>query len=737
MASRSLVPEALDFLEPDGMSYEEWLLVGMAMHAEGMSAADWDAWSRRDPARHHPGECYRKWATFGNSPDTVTGGTVVQMARERGWRPRRDSDGADEAIGWDSPIVDASWIEPAEMPDADAPWDPAAEACRYLGYLFDAEDCVGYVTTAWKDDDGRWKPKGRGVYSRTAGELMADLRRTGSVEESLGTPDPDAGAWIRFNPLDGQGVKNTDVAEYRYALVESDEMELGMQKAMIDELELPCACVVSSGGKSLHAIVRVDAPDYAEYRRRVDFLYSVCKKNGLAVDEQNKNPSRLSRFPGFMRGGRRQEIVSGPCGKASWAEWREWVDEATDDLPDFESLADVWDDLPPLAEPLVDGVLRKGHKMMIAAASKTGKSYLAMALCVAIAEGGDWLGFKCARGHVVYANLELDRASCLHRFADVYRAYGVEPANVGAIDVWNLRGHATAMDRLVPSLVRRALKVRPAAIVLDPIYKVGMGDENSAEAVARFCNQLDAVAEAVGCSIVYVHHHSKGSQGSKASMDRASGSGVFARDADALLDVIELPVSDELRKVRQDASWTAAAASWLDANRPGWREQAGPDAAASRTQMNAFVQGLGRDAEEAVHALTSAAWERAGRDRAVRMEGTLREFPTFAPVNAWFSAPVYEVDRTGALADVRLEDEPMWKRGAKANRSGGAARRQSRAEKLDEAYGAVDMGGGVSVEDIAEYAGVGAKTVRGWIKENPAYWVRNGMVGRKSGREKD
>ena len=31
-------------------------------------------------------------------------------------------------------------------------------------------------------------------------------------------------------------------------------------------------------------------------------------------------------------------------------------------------------------------------------------------------------------------------------------------------------------------------------------------------------------------------------------MDRASGSGVFARDPDALLDLIELEVSDDLRK---------------------------------------------------------------------------------------------------------------------------------------------------------------------------------------------
>ena len=70
----------------------------------------------------------------------------------------------------------------------------------------------------------------------------------------------------------GTGVRNENVTEYRYALVESDGMEIEKQNAVIRELELPVACLVHSGGKSLHAIVRIDAADYSEYRKRVDYL---------------------------------------------------------------------------------------------------------------------------------------------------------------------------------------------------------------------------------------------------------------------------------------------------------------------------------------------------------------------------------------------------------------------------------------------------------------------------------
>lgn len=55
-------------------------------------------------------------------------------------------------------------------------------------------------------------------------------------------------------------------------------MELEQQNAILRELELPIACLVYSGKKSLHAIVRVDAADYNEYRKRVDYLYEVCQK---------------------------------------------------------------------------------------------------------------------------------------------------------------------------------------------------------------------------------------------------------------------------------------------------------------------------------------------------------------------------------------------------------------------------------------------------------------------------
>lgn len=656
--------EALGAIDPAALDYEGWLRVGMALHAEGMAVGAWDEWSRRDPARYVPGECERKWSGFGRGGGRVAGGTIARMAMDAGWEPARGG----HALSWDDEVedvprfIDPSWVESTEVEEPGGAWEGWRDLVAYLEAVFEEDERVGYVVESRLDDDGRWKPAGRGFHDRTRGELVRSiLKHRGDLGAALGDPNPEAGAWIRFNPLDGRGVRNENVEEFRYALVESDSMPVERQRAIIGQLELPCAAIVHSGNKSLHAIVHVDARDYDEYRRRVDFLYKTCRENGLAIDGQNKNPSRLSRMPGVRRGGAKQWLVAVDAGRASWAEWREWLDEVNDDLPEPEALADVWDDLPPLAPPLIEGVLRQGHKMLLAGPSKAGKSFALIELCVAIAEGSEWLGFKCARGRVLYVNLELDRASCLHRFKDVYDALGLPPDHVGSIDVWNLRGRSKPMDKLAPSLIRRALKTRPIAVVIDPIYKVITGDENSADQMAHFCNQFDKVATELGCAVVYCHHHSKGGQGQKRSMDRASGSGVFARDPDALIDMIELHRSDELAAEREDAAAIRACGSFMD-SRPqlaGWREAVPEGAMSTSAGAVGACKELARrvGGEGALLDAVAAARAAARAATAWRVEGTLREFPRFDPVDLWFDYPRHEIDGDGALKEAAFEGD--------------------------------------------------------------------------------
>lgn len=128
------------------------------------------------------------------------------------------------------------------------------------------------------------------------------------------------------------------------------------------------------------------------------------------------------------------------------------------------------------------------------------------------------------------------------RYKAIYKAYGKPASQSGKnnFDFWNLRGKAEPLEKLAPKIIRRCRNENYLAIIVDPIYKVQGGDENSAEAIGKFCATFDKIAEETGASMIYVHHHAKGLQGGRKAMDRGSGSGVFARDADAIIDFTNL-----------------------------------------------------------------------------------------------------------------------------------------------------------------------------------------------------
>ena len=727
--------ELLEYIDPVMLTYQEWVNVGMALKHEGYTASDWDNWSRRDSERYHSGECFKKWTTFDeSSSDLVTGATITKLAKDGGWRSSYKFDGEGYELGWDDTIiddlviVDSAWVEGIEINEPKN-FNPVNEITTYLRLLFNPDEHVGYNVEAWQGDDGKWKPSNQGSYSRTAGELIRQLNAcNGDIGAVLGDYNEEAGAWIRFNPLDGQGVKNQNVSEYRYALVESDNTSIEKQNAIIRELELPVVVMVHSGGKSLHAIVKIDAKNYDEYRTRVDYLYQVCDKNGLKIDKQNRNPSRLSRLPGVLRNGKKQFIVDQNIGKENWEEWKEWIEGVNDDLPDPESLADYFDNPPKLAPELIKGVLRQGHKMLIAGPSKAGKSFALIEMTIAIAEGKEWLGWECTQGKVLYVNLELDKPSAYRRFIDVYKTLGIPPQNVGNIDIWNLRGKSVPMDKLAPKLIRRASKKNYIAIIIDPIYKVLTGDENSAEQMGKFTNQFDKVASELGCAVIYCHHHSKGSQGGKKSMDRASGSGVFARDPDALIDLIELELTEDIFKQIANKRACKLIEQYIKKHNLNYYDSIDDDDFYSRTKMEQHAATCIR--KEPRSKLTEELQEIDKQVRlqtAWRVEGTLREFPKFKAKDMWFEYPVHRIDDTGILQDIKLDDANPFTQGRKKLN-------QNRSEKanaeFEEAFNMCDMDGDgqVTLQDIMDYTGKSKQSIYGRIKKMEKFIINDGVI---------
>jgi RecA-family ATPase len=288
------------------------------------------------------------------------------------------------------------------------------------------------------------------------------------------------------------------------------------------------------------------------------------------------------------------------------------------------------------------------------------------------------------------------------------------------------------MDKLAPKLIRRAAKKNYIAIIIDPIYKVITGDENSADQMAHFCNQFDLICHDLGAAVIYCHHHSKGYQGQKRSMDRASGSGVFARDPDVLLDLIELDLTDDLLKQEQNKAVCAVCESWLIKYVKDWTEEVSQDDRCSEKQMlSACDKLLGQDRYQEMLKDVYAARQWVQQRTAWRIEGTLREFPKFKPVDLWFSYPTHQVDKDGVLQDQQAEgDKPPWQR-AMEKRKPKEKKAKDRKIALENAFEGCTFDGEVTLKNMAEYMGVTEKTVRNRIEEHGGFDIENGKVKRK------
>ena len=146
----------------------------------------------------------------------------------------------------------------------------------------------------------------------------------------------DAGMhFLNCNPCTDNG--NSNVTDYHYTLVESDVMSLEEQYGYLVSSKLPIATVTYSGGKSLHALVKIMAKDKDEYNARVLKLHKFLTSTGFDVDSACKDPSRYTRIAGVSRGDTTQTLVAFNLG-TTYEEWQaEFSQETSAEASEFKA----------------------------------------------------------------------------------------------------------------------------------------------------------------------------------------------------------------------------------------------------------------------------------------------------------------------------------------------------------------------------------------------------------------
>jgi len=202
-------------------------------------------------------------------------------------------------------------------------------------------------------------------------------------------------------------------------------------------------------------------------------------------------------------------------------------------LPEIETASSLLKNRSKKPAEIIEGVVHAGTKVVLASGSKVGKTWI-----IAVVTGTRIWKYMTEIGKGLLVNFEI-RPEFMADRIEVIQKHG-NHSDLGNLHVWNLRGVTVDFEQLTEAIIERALKENYSLIVLDPVYKMLVGrSENSASTVGILCSQIDRIIEATGAAVIFAHHYTKGNAAKKSQIDRMSGSGVFARDADSIITLTE------------------------------------------------------------------------------------------------------------------------------------------------------------------------------------------------------
>ena len=191
------------------------------------------------------------------------------------------------------------------------------------------------------------------------------------------------------------------------------------------------------------------------------------------------------------------------------------LDERGTEQPDFfHSRADFPNGFPA-QEYLVKGIIPAESLGFIAGAPKNGrKSTLATSLAVAVAGGGRWLDHECKMGRVLYLAAEEPDAAIHERIRKTIN--GLELPTDAEARIWSSLwwgcGPRWTLDSSEgqAELSRAVKKHAPALLILDPLTRLFVGDENDRGAVEPVLSYLKALVLRYNLAVCIVHHAGKG-----------------------------------------------------------------------------------------------------------------------------------------------------------------------------------------------------------------------------------
>jgi putative DNA primase/helicase len=514
------------FSIPADLPRDEWVKLGMAFQAAGGSLDDFDRWSASAPS-YNKKSCRATWLSFKSGKGIGTG-TLYHKAAEYGWtygdKPPQ------------KPIQAPT--KPVELPRQHAPgkspskiWERCKPATNTHGYIVEKR-AAGVPL-----DNLKVVPEGdplRIANESMAGALVVPITRgdgtlsslqfvtTGATAEQLKAQGKPSKLNLTGCPVDG--------------FFTVGEIVPGGVVNICEGIATAWSCWQATGGAAVSCFgwgrVRTVA---AELRQRDATAVLVLVPDGGKELDARKIANDVDAL-----------VVAMPPGEANNFDANDYAQrEGIDALgalmegatappkpkPRYKLLgADDLRNLPPF-KWRVCSVLPAAGLAGLYGPSASGKSFLALHMAAAIAEGSRWFDCRVEAAPVVYAALEGEAGFKLRVAA--WEAHQGRPLPAGLYMVLQ------PFNLTEPQDVADLAAVIPAGAVLfiDTLNRAApTADENSSKDMGEILSAAKQLQNMVGGLVVMVHHTgkdtTKGLRGHSSLLAALDAAVEVARDGD-------------------------------------------------------------------------------------------------------------------------------------------------------------------------------------------------------------
>jgi len=139
----------------------------------------------------------------------------------------------------------------------------------------------------------------------------------GSGKEWVNGLKSEEGVFFLSNPTNGMFKENTDgklslrsesnLTDFRHIVIESDKADDLLWLRAMAQVPLPAVAIYSSGGRSIHFLLRCDATDKKQFLEALDVIKPGLVRHG--ADPAAMTAVRLTRLPTAWRGDREQKLL--------------------------------------------------------------------------------------------------------------------------------------------------------------------------------------------------------------------------------------------------------------------------------------------------------------------------------------------------------------------------------------------------------------------------------------------